>query len=55
LINQEILADGNLLDKKTHEKLQEYLTGFNAFLMLIKSDLEKSFGYFIPSNMDFKG
>ena len=53
MISKETLAEGNLLNDKILEKLQEYLSGFNSFLMLIKSDLDKTFGYFIPSDLNF--
>ena len=52
-INEETLKNGNLLDKKIKEAVKSYLSGYDAFLILILSNFDKVFGYFIPSNFDF--
>ena len=52
-VYEEDLEDGNWLDKDIKNKVKNYLSDFNAFLILILSNFNKVFGYFIPSKFNF--
>ena len=53
LLKSEILkSKKNLLENGIREDLIKYLSKFNSFLIIIKSEANKSFGFFIPSQLE---
>lgn len=55
LIKEELNSCGNLKEKGILNQLYTYLNDSNAFLLFVRSENEKTFGFFIPSKFESTG